>query len=139
MFASLSHHPSLADVLQAAAVRRVFGEGREGILNSRTNPEVWKGLSSTLYNLPRQFLLERYSRLSSSSHFLIILRDPFCLYPNICSSPSRFLFPSTEPEPSKLFWVSAGGWHGAGRKEAGMKVAQREKLTLLGQVCCAAP
>lgn len=66
MFASLSYHPSLADVLQAAAVRGVFGEGRKGILNSQTNREVWKGLSSSLCNLPRQFSLEIYSKLSSS-------------------------------------------------------------------------
>lgn len=66
MFVSSSYHSSLADVPQAVAVRGVFGEGREGVLNSRSNCEVWKGFSSSLYNLPRQFPLEIYSKLSSS-------------------------------------------------------------------------
>lgn len=60
MFASSLYHPSLADVLQEAPVRKVFGEEGEGIINSQTNPEVWKGLlSSTTYlcNSPWKYIL----------------------------------------------------------------------------------
>lgn len=53
MFASLPYHPFLADVPQTVAVRGVPGEGREGILTSQTACEAWKGLSSSLYSLPR--------------------------------------------------------------------------------------
>lgn len=37
--------------------RGVSREGTRGILSSQTNGEVWKGLSSNLYSLPRQFSL----------------------------------------------------------------------------------
>lgn len=37
--------------------RGVAREGTERVLNSQTNGEVWKGLSSNLYSLPRQFSL----------------------------------------------------------------------------------
>lgn len=37
--------------------RGVPREGREGVLNSQTNRELWRGLCSNLYSLLRQFSL----------------------------------------------------------------------------------